>query len=110
MPSRSTASAADPVLVEVMRGDLVESRHRGAAAIVDAAGKIVLSWGDIERPVVLRIPFRFGAATVTHAPQAFVRARIRLDDGRDFPLLAWHGILLLRPVRCQSVHSNFSGG
>jgi hypothetical protein len=34
-----------------------------------------------ERPVCLRIPFRFGAATVTHAPQAFVRARIRLADG-----------------------------
>jgi L-alanine-DL-glutamate epimerase-like enolase superfamily enzyme len=34
-----------------------------------------------ERLVTLRIPFRFGAATVTHAPQAFVRARIRLTDG-----------------------------
>ena len=34
-----------------------------------------------ERPVALRIPFRFGAATVTHAPQAFVRARIQLKDG-----------------------------
>src|SRR6202171_5997679 len=34
-----------------------------------------------ERPVMLRIPFRFGAATVTHAPQAFVRARIQLADG-----------------------------
>src|ERR1700694_1300788 len=34
-----------------------------------------------ERPVALRIPFRFGAATVTQAPQAFVRARIRLADG-----------------------------
>jgi hypothetical protein len=33
-----------------------------------------------ERPVALRIPFRFGAATVTHAPQAFVRARIQLAD------------------------------
>src|SRR6202140_1149023 len=33
-----------------------------------------------ERPVALRVPFRFGAATVTHAPQAFVRARIRLAD------------------------------
>jgi hypothetical protein len=32
-----------------------------------------------ERPVALRIPFRFGAATVTHAPQAFVRLRIRLS-------------------------------
>ncbi|MDQ6916247.1 MAG: hypothetical protein M3023_00320 [Pseudomonadota bacterium] len=34
-----------------------------------------------ERPVALRIPFRFGAATVTSAPQAFVRVRIRLADG-----------------------------
>jgi hypothetical protein len=34
-----------------------------------------------ERPVALRIPFRFGAATVTHAPQAFVHVRIRLADG-----------------------------
>jgi hypothetical protein len=36
-----------------------------------------------ERPVRFRIPFRFGAATVAHAPQAFVRARIRLGDGRE---------------------------
>lgn len=34
-----------------------------------------------ERPVTLRIPFRFGAATVTEAPQAFARAHIRLGDG-----------------------------
>src|SRR4051794_28160505 len=36
-----------------------------------------------ERLVTLRIPFRFGNATVTHAPQAFARARIRCDDGRE---------------------------
>ena len=36
-----------------------------------------------ERPVTLRLPFRFGAATVTEAPQAFVRASIRATDGRD---------------------------
>jgi hypothetical protein len=34
-----------------------------------------------ERPVVLRLPFRFGASTLTHCPQAFVRARIALPDG-----------------------------
>jgi hypothetical protein len=34
-----------------------------------------------ERPVRLRLPFRFGDATVTHAPQAFVRARIRIVGG-----------------------------
>ncbi len=36
-----------------------------------------------ERPVTLRLPFRFGAATVTHAVQAFVRVRIALADGRS---------------------------
>jgi hypothetical protein len=36
-----------------------------------------------ERPVHLRLPFRFGAATVTQAPQAFVEVRIRLADGRE---------------------------
>jgi L-alanine-DL-glutamate epimerase-like enolase superfamily enzyme len=36
-----------------------------------------------ERPVKLRMPFRFGVVTLTAAPQAFVRARIRLADGRE---------------------------
>ncbi|MGB9367221.1 MAG: mandelate racemase [Xanthobacteraceae bacterium] len=36
-----------------------------------------------ERPVKLRLPFRFGAVTVTQAPQMFVRVRIKLADGRE---------------------------
>ncbi len=36
-----------------------------------------------ERPVRLRLPFRFGVVTLTAAPQVFVRARIRLADGRE---------------------------
>ncbi len=36
-----------------------------------------------ERPVVLRMPFRFGVVTLTEAPQVFVRARIALPDGRE---------------------------
>jgi hypothetical protein len=35
-----------------------------------------------ERDVRLRMPFRFGVVTLTESPQAFVRARIRLEDGR----------------------------
>lgn len=34
-----------------------------------------------ERDVVLRLPFRFGAATVTSCPQVYARARIRFADG-----------------------------
>jgi Enolase C-terminal domain-like len=36
-----------------------------------------------ERPVTLRMPFRFGVVTLTEAPQLYVRARIRLADGRE---------------------------
>ena len=41
-----------------------------------------------ERPVRLRLPFRFGAATVTQAPQAFVRARIRIETAARTPVEA----------------------
>ena len=34
-----------------------------------------------ERPVELRLPFRFGVVTLTRCPQAFARARIELPDG-----------------------------
>lgn len=36
-----------------------------------------------ERPVVLRLPFRFGVVTLTECPQAFARARIEWPDGRS---------------------------
>src|SRR5215475_15128051 len=43
-----------PPLVEVTRGSLVESRHRGFIAVVDAAGAVVASLGDIGTPVWFR--------------------------------------------------------
>jgi L-asparaginase II len=45
---------SNPVLVEVLRGALVESRHRGAVAVVDADGRRALALGDVERPVYPR--------------------------------------------------------
>jgi L-asparaginase II len=44
----------NPVLVEVLRGGLVESRHAGAVAVVDADGDRVLALGEVERPVFPR--------------------------------------------------------
>lgn len=37
----------------------------------------------LERDVKLRMPFRFGVVTLTESPQAFVRCRIRTEDGRE---------------------------
>lgn len=45
---------ANPILIEVTRGRLVESCHRGAAIVVDAHGRIVAQWGDVEMPVYPR--------------------------------------------------------
>jgi L-asparaginase II len=44
----------NPVLVEVLRGDHVESAHRGALAVFDPGGKSVWEIGDIGRPVFPR--------------------------------------------------------
>lgn len=44
----------NPVTVEVTRGQLVESRHRGLAVVVDAEGKILFSAGDVDAGVFPR--------------------------------------------------------
>lgn len=45
---------ANPVLVEVTRGNRVESRHRGAVVVVDAEGGTLVEIGDADRPVFPR--------------------------------------------------------
>jgi L-asparaginase II len=44
----------NPILVEVLRGTLVESRHRGAVAVADADGGAVLAMGDVTTPIFPR--------------------------------------------------------
>jgi hypothetical protein len=43
----------------------------------------LLALDFFEREVRLRLPFRFGVVTLKEAPQAFVRARIRLENGTE---------------------------
>ncbi|MES0810743.1 asparaginase [Roseibium sp. SCPC15] len=44
----------NPALVDVTRGKLTESLHRGSVAIVDAAGKLVCGIGDVDARVFPR--------------------------------------------------------
>ena len=44
----------NPRLVEVLRGGAVESRHRGAVAVADGAGRLLFALGDVEAPVFPR--------------------------------------------------------
>jgi len=45
---------SNPIVVEVMRGARVESRHRGAGAVVDADGAVAFAFGEIDEPVFPR--------------------------------------------------------
>jgi L-asparaginase II len=50
----SEPNQSNPVLVEAIRGKIVESRHCGAIAVADASGQLVLALGDVERPIFPR--------------------------------------------------------
>ena len=47
-------TSSNPILVEVVRGDLIESRHTGAVSVVDAEGKVIFSVGNTKDPVFPR--------------------------------------------------------
>ena len=44
----------NPILVDVKRGNAVESTHCGALAVLDADGSVVAALGDIDRPIFPR--------------------------------------------------------
>lgn len=46
--------AGDERLIEVVRGDFVESVHRGAIAVVDGSGAVIAEIGDVQHHVFLR--------------------------------------------------------
>jgi L-asparaginase II len=50
----SQSANDNPILVEVVRGALVESAHRGAVAVADTEGRVVLALGDVKRPAFPR--------------------------------------------------------
>jgi L-asparaginase II len=45
---------ANPAVVEATRGNRIESAHRGAGAVVDADGRVVMAFGDAGRAVYPR--------------------------------------------------------
>jgi len=67
---------SDPVLVEVLRGARLESRHRGAVAVADAGGRAVLALGDVECLVFPR--------SAVKALQAMVLIEIGAADAYGF--------------------------
>ena len=44
----------NPIIAEVTRGSIVESRHHGSYVVCDAKGKVVVSAGDVSMPIYPR--------------------------------------------------------
>ncbi len=45
---------SNPILINTLRGEVIENRHRGAIAVCDPSGRLVHSWGDVEALVYPR--------------------------------------------------------
>ena len=68
------AAPVNPVLVDIIRGDMIESRHHGSVAIVDSHGQVELAIGDVLSPVFARSgikPIQALALVETGAAKAF---------------------------------------
>ena len=85
-----TPPARGPVpLVEVRRGDLVESLHFGAIAVVDARGRAVAAAGDPSIPVVLRSTAK--PAQVLPVLDTGAARRFRFADEQIAVMIGSHG-------------------
>jgi L-asparaginase II len=80
---------SNPVLAEALRGAVVESRHRGAVAVVDADGRPVLTLGDVARPVFPRSAVKALQALVLM--EAGAAERFGLDEAELALACASHG-------------------
>src|SRR3546814_11679184 len=90
-----------PIAVEVTRGGMVESMHRVIAAVVDADGRIVSSWGDVDRLVYGRSaikPIQALPVLESGAAEAY-----RLDDAEVTPCCA-------RPSRAPNNRTRVESG
>ncbi len=116
-------AAANPVLVEVFRGPLVESRHRGAAIIADHNGTTRVAWGNVDMCVFPRsavkplqaIPLvESGAAdafAVSDGELALACASHNGETGHVEAVLAWLRRLGLGPgdLECGAHRPLFEG-
>ncbi len=69
--SRTRKGAAPPVLVEVHRGETIESRHRGHVVQVDRSGEIVRAVGAPNAKVMLRSTVKpFGVVALVESGAA----------------------------------------
>lgn len=62
---------------------IARAAYHRSRAMPDVPAFKVIGIELFERPVRLRLPFRFGSVTLTEAIEAFVRTRVRFADGSE---------------------------
>ncbi len=70
----------NPILVQALRGGIVESAHRGALAIVDADGALHTLLGDVDRPVFPRSAIKVLQALPLVASGAAERWQLSVEE------------------------------
>ncbi|KAA3630671.1 MAG: asparaginase [Proteobacteria bacterium] len=78
--NRTHGKECNPIVVEVWRGGKVESRHRGAVAVVSHDGETLFSSGDIDIPVYPRSSLKPLQALALFESGAV--SRLELDNSR----------------------------
>ncbi len=51
---RQAPSSAAALIIEITRGNIVESEHQVSIAVVDVRGQSVMAFGDMKKPIYLR--------------------------------------------------------
>jgi L-asparaginase II len=101
-PEGDQPPACAPVLVEVTRGPIIESRHRGVVAVIDASNGVVASLGDTRTRTWFRSaakPFQTialiagGASTRYNFSQVEVAVITGSHSGEGVHLEAVHSIM-----------------
>ncbi len=71
---------ANPILAEMSRGSWVENRHRGAFVVADSDGRIIVSAGDIDRPIYPRSAVKSMQALAMVSSGALERFALRDEE------------------------------
>ncbi len=90
----------DALLVEVLRGGRVESRHAGCAVVMDAAGAVVFAAGGVEEPAYTRSTVK--ALLALPLVEDGAADRLGLSDAELALACASHGGL---PVHVETARS-----
>jgi L-asparaginase II len=78
--SEQSKIAANPVLAEYVRGNMVENKHRGAFCVVDQNGQVIASAGDVDALIYPRSAIKSLQALALFQSGAVEKFRLNDQD------------------------------